>query len=344
MGARLHGLSAYQYDLPDALVAQYPCYPRDASRLMVIDRQAGTIEDRVFSEIGSLLQPEDHLIFNDTRVIPARLLGVKPSGGEVEIFLTEPYPDGSWIALARPGRRLKEGAQIHFGKGFSCEVIATFPDGRRQVRFDHEGDFYTALTQYGQTPLPHYIQRAADPAVDAERYQTVYAAHPGAVAAPTAGLHFTQELLGSLADKGIAQTSLTLHVGLGTFLPVQTDDIRQHKMHTERFLIADTAAQKINEKGRRKICVGTTCCRALEAAAISEGKVAPGAYETSIFIYPGYSFKVMEALLTNFHLPGSTLLMLVSAFAGYDLIMEAYAQAVRQQYRFYSYGDAMLIL
>jgi len=337
----MFSLSTYSYNLPEELIAQYPCTPRDSSRLMVVDRASGEITEMVFRELADFLGEGDQLIFNDTKVIPARLHGKRETGGAVEIFLTEPLGEDTWKALARPARKLRAGATVHFSDTFSCKVLEELPEGERKVQFHYEGDFDTALITHGETPLPQYIRRQADNTLDPERYQTVYAANAGAVAAPTAGLHFTPELLNQLSAQDVEQSYITLHVGLGTFRPIQTDDIRQHKMHSERFIITPEAAQQLNTQ-KRQICVGTTSCRSLEAAT-KNGTIQPGDYSTDIFIYPGYTFKKVEALLTNFHLPGSTLLMLVSAFAGYDLIMEAYAKAVKDRYRFFSYGDAMLI-
>lgn len=336
-------LSSYQFELPDELIAQYPCTPRDASRLLLVDRKKQELKEIVFRELEDLLNDGDRLIFNDTKVIPARLKGKRQGGGEAEVLLVRNRADGCWEAMVKPGRRLKEGAVITFGEDFSCKVVGILEDGQRVVEFDYEGDFEALLIRYGQLPLPQYIDREEEEG-DSERYQTVYAANPGAIAAPTAGLHFTPELLNRLENKGVQQTHLTLHVGLGTFKPVQVEDVRDHKMHRERIIIGDSVATKLNEHSEGKhIAVGTTVCRALESAA-SNGQVQAGDFETDIFIYPGYKFQVVEHLLTNFHLPGSTLLMLVSAFAGYELMREAYDYAVKNRFRFFSYGDAMLII
>lgn len=338
--------TAYEFDLPKELIAQHPVTPRDSSRLMVINRAEGSIKEIPFHQIAELLGPGDSLVFNDTKVIPARLMGKRPSGGLTEIFLIKALENNIWEALVRPGKKVKEGTVVTFGDTFSCTVKDLLPDGRRLVTFSHEGDFYDVLAEYGKIPLPPYIEREADGAVDKERYQTVYASKPGAVAAPTAGLHFTNELLSKLAAKGIAQQHVTLHVGLGTFRPVEAEDIRHHLMHSERCHLSAETAQLLNSRPKDKlqICVGTTCCRVVETAANDKGIVIAGDYDTNIFIYPGYRFKYVNALLTNFHLPGSTLLMLVSAFGGYDLIREAYAKAIEERFRFFSYGDAMLIL
>lgn len=343
----LHSLSAYQFELPQELIAQQPCFPRDRSRLMIIDRTSGNISEIVFRDLVDFLKAGDHLIFNDTKVIPARLLGKRVMGGEAEIFLIRNEGNDIWEVMARPGRKLQSGSKVIFGDSFSCEIIDILPDGNRRVRFIYEGNFDTLLAQYGQIPLPHYIRRDSDTKSDVESYQTVYAANPGAVAAPTAGLHFTREMLDKLAKNDVYQTTVTLHVGLGTFRPVQAEDIRNHIMHSEQIIITPEAAEELNSVSNlmhRQICVGTTTCRALESVATQEGIIVPGEYSSNIFIYPGYQFKYAKALLTNFHLPGSSLLMLVSAFAGYELIMEAYSKAVKERYRFFSYGDAMLIL
>ena len=342
----LYSLEAYQYELPEELIAQHPLEPRDRSRLMIVDRQKGEISEIPFHELRDFLGPGDRLIFNDTKVIPARLVGRRPSGGRAEIFLTTPEADGTWCALVKPGKKLPIGAEVHFDETFRCEIVEVLDDGRRRVRFFPEGRFEELLDRHGQMPLPPYIRGGEAQPSDLERYQTIFAAAPGAVAAPTAGLHFTHELLNDLTQKQIEQVHLTLHVGLGTFQPVHAKDIRQHSMHTERFIITGQTAKSLNtpQSGLQEICVGTTTCRALESAANEKGAITPGIYDTDIFIYPGYTFKRVNALLTNFHLPGSTLLMLVSALGGYDLIREAYAKAIADRFRFYSYGDAMLII
>ncbi len=342
----LLSLSSYQYDLPPHLIAQYPCTPRDASRLMVVERKSGHISEIVFKELIDFLAEGDTLIFNDTKVVPARLFGTRKGGGAAEILLVRCHPDGTWDAMAKPGRRLPVGSQITFGDDLSGQVVAVFEDGSRRIQFKYEGDFPPLLEKYGKMPLPLYIRKGVGEEVDKERYQTVYAAQPGAIAAPTAGLHFTKDLLDALTNKEISQAHLTLHVGLGTFKTVKTENITEYQMHAEQVHISPETAQILNERrgDSRQICVGTTCCRALESAADVVGHIVPGDYSTSIFIYPGYQFKFVRQLLTNFHLPGSTLLMLVSAFAGYELIQEAYAKAIERQFRFFSYGDAMLII
>ncbi len=342
----LHSLATYQYDLPENLIAQQPAESRDASRLMLVDRHSGNISEIPFREIVDLLDQGDSLIFNDTKVIPARLYGQKESGGKAEIFLLEQKENGKWEALARPARKLKLDSKIFFSDTFYCKVLEKHEEGIVRIEFNDPHLFEHNLKKYGKIPLPHYIKREGNKAQDEERYQTVFAQTPGAVAAPTAGLHFTKELLNALAGKGVAQDYVTLHVGLGTFKPVMVSDIREHPMHSERLFISEETAKNLNScsKNKRQICVGTTCCRTLESAANDEGIIFPGQKATNIFIYPGYQFKYVRCLLTNFHLPCSTLLMLVSAFAGYELIMEAYKKAVKDHFRFYSYGDAMLIL
>lgn len=341
----LFSLESYNYTLPEELIAKFPAKKRDASRLMIVERASGKISEIPFFELLSLLQKGDAFVFNDTKVIPARLLGKRPSGGAAEVFLLKQKEPWLWEALIRPGRKLPIGQKVIFGKDFSCEIIDVLQDGSRLVRFEGNADFYDLLARYGQIPLPQYIDRRALEE-DNERYQTVFAKNPGAVAAPTAALHFSKEMFSRMDAIGVSHEAVTLHVGAGTFRPVKEGDIRNHLMHEEPFFISEKAAKRLSNRasGRRQICVGTTTCRALESAASADGNIAPGGYDTSIFIYPGYSFKYVSSLLTNFHLPGSSLLMLVSAFAGYELMMEAYAKAVEKKFRFYSYGDAMLII
>lgn len=340
----LFALNAYHYHLPPELIAQVPITPRDSSRLMLIDRKTGEIRDLLFRDIADLLGSGDRLVLNDTRVIPARLMGTRDTGGLTEILLLKPYDNDTWEALARPGKKLRKGTRVTFSEQFYAEIVEGREDGTKIVKLYYEGDFMKVLNRHGRMPLPPYIQREQAFELDSERYQTVFAAEPGAVAAPTAGLHFTPELLKRLVDKQVEATPVTLHVGLGTFQPVQVADIRDHRMHTERFSISPESAKALNQNPeKRSIVIGTTCCRTLESAMIN-GEIQPGTHETNIFIYPGYEFKYVRHLLTNFHLPGSTLLMLVSAFAGYELTMEAYRKAVERKYRFFSYGDAMLFL
>lgn len=342
----LFSLSAYEFTLPSDLIAQHPAEPRDQSRLMIVDRHDGSLSEIRFCELADFLKSGDSLVFNDTKVIPARLIGKREGGGNTEVFLLKQLSLDSWEALARPGKKLKPGSPVVFGDHLRCTVIDTLGNGNKILQFEWEGAFEAALAIYGQIPLPPYIRQGHSAESDSKSYQTVFAKHPGAVAAPTAGLHFTERLLKGLNDQGVDQTWITLHVGLGTFRPVQTQDIRTHVMHAETFIITPEAAEKLNKtpKGKRQICVGTTCCRTLESASTVEGKIISGEHETDIFIYPGYQFKYVRSMITNFHLPGSTLLMLVCTFGGYDLIMEAYAKAIEKRFRFYSYGDAMLIL
>lgn len=346
MSKDLFSLSSYKFHLPQELIAQHPCTPRDSSRLMVVNRSTGDISELVFRDLKDFLNSGDQLIFNNTKVIPARLFGKRQSGGQAEILLIRQYADQSWEVLARPGRRMRPNDVVYFSDDFSCTILETLPSGSKRVSFNYHGDFYANLDKYGQLPLPHYIEREAPTEADKERYQTVYAKQPGAAAAPTAGLHFTQELLNDLSQKRVKQNHITLHTGLGTFKPVQVEDIRQHQMHYETCFITEESARELNthDKKQRQISVGTTCCRSLESAADDRGFIVSGQYETNIFIHPGYQFKFVNSLLTNFHFPESTLLMLVCAFAGYELTMEAYRKAVLEKYRFFSYGDAMLIL
>lgn len=339
-------LHSYHYSLPPELIAQHPLPARDQSRLLLVDKKAGTFSEMKVADLKDLLQAGDSLVFNDTRVIPARLMGTRSRGGRAEIFLLKRLSSDTWEVLARPGKKLRLGTQVMIGEDFSAEVIENLPDGHKIVRLSWQGLFEEKLAFYGQMPLPHYIQRSHLSPEDKERYQTVFASQPGAVAAPTAGLHFTKALLKELQEKKVEQYYLTLHVGLGTFQPVKEEDIRSHVMHQESFIIQEATAQQLNagQRGKKRICVGTTSCRALETASSPEGLVKAGHYETALFIYPGYQFKHVQALLTNFHLPGSSLLMLVCAFAGYELVMEAYQKAIKDRFRFYSYGDAMLII
>lgn len=333
-------LSSYQFELPPDLIAKTAMEPRDHSRLMIVDRARGTLEECRFFEMPQLLNPGDTLVFNDTRVIPARLLGQRENGGEAEVFLIEEREQGIWKALVKPGKKLQPHSRVIFGPDFSCEVVEILEDGLRAIRFFHEEPFEAVLQRYGKIPLPPYIDRVAEKK-DEETYQTIYAASPGAVAAPTAGLHFTPRTFEDLSRKKVNQAHITLHVGLGTFKPIQVDDIRHHVMHHERYFVTDEAAATINRNQGRLICVGTTSARTLESIGLP---IIAQRGETSIYIYPGYAFKAAQALLTNFHLPGSSLMLLVSAFAGQELIREAYAKAIERRFRFYSYGDAMLII
>lgn len=340
-------LTDYDYDLPESLIAQQPCLQRDASRLMVVDRGTRKIHHAQFSQIGEFLPARSLLVINNTKVIPARLIGRKlPTGGKVELLLTRQKGTNTWEALVKPGRRVTHGTRVVFEEGLlTGKILAKSSLGLYTVRFKYEGDFEEILAQVGKIPLPPYIKREPNRA-DKREYQCVYAKEAGAIAAPTAGLHFTLELIDKLKRDGIHRVTLTLHVGLGTFQPVKVQDIKAHKMHAEYFELSRTSANQINAakgEGRKIVAVGTTSVRALETVAL-EGNVDPYQGYTDIFIYPGYQFKAVDALVTNFHLPKSTLLMLVSAFAGHEFIFEAYQEAIAQKYRFYSYGDAMLIL
>ena len=335
----------FYYDLPEELIAQTPVEPRDSSRLMLFDRTTGETRDSVFSKLGDYLRPGDLLVMNDSRVLPARLLGVsEKTGSPMEFLLLEQKEQKLWEVLVRPGKRAKPGARFSFGDGIlEGEVLEILDGGNRLVRFECEGGFYETLERVGQTPLPPYIkEKLADP----ERYQTVYSRELGSAAAPTAGLHFTPELLDSLRQKGIKTAFVTLHVGLGTFRPVKEDNILDHKMHSEHIWLPKATADLINEtkaNGGRVIAVGTTSCRTLEACGQMGLPLKEYEGYTSIFLYPGVPFTVLDGLITNFHLPESTLIMLVSAFAGYEHTMAAYHEAVEKRYRFFSFGDAMFI-
>lgn len=337
-------LSDFDYDLPEELIAQHPVPVRDQSRLLVLDRAAGTIAHRRFYDLPSYLVPGDTLVFNDTRVIPARLVGAKAdTGGKVEIFLLNRLTEDTWETLVKPGRKLRPGAAVRFGDEMSGEILSVTDFGGRVVRFVFSGIFEEVLDRLGETPLPPYIHEKLS---DAERYQTVFSRVRGSAAAPTAGLHFTENMLENLSEKSVNLAFLTLHVGLGTFRPVTAADIASHKMHREYYSIPPAAADLVNatrERGGRVIAVGTTAVRTLETAAAG-GRVKAGSGWTDIFIYPGYRFQMVDALITNFHLPKSTLLMLVSALAGRENILAAYGEAVAERYRFFSFGDAMFII
>ena len=341
----LYDLSAYQFELPKDRIAQKPCSPRDSSRLMIVDRATGNISEMVFRELVDFLQPGDSIVLNNTKVIPARLIGRRTSGFATELFLISSNNDGTWNVMAKPGKKLKNGDYVEFGDGFHAQILNS-DNGIKKVRFHCDIDLEEALEIYGQVPLPPYIVRDQVDLEDKITYQTVFASKSGAVAAPTAGLHFTKQMFIRLDLKGIEQIYVTLHVGLGTFLPVKVQDIRNHFMHEEKYMIDAKTAQSLNakDKSKRQVCVGTTCCRVLESAISAKSYFTESKSRTDIFIYPGYNFKYVDCLLTNFHLPGSTLLMLVSSFAGYELIMEAYAKAIKDGFRFFSYGDAMLII
>ena len=335
----------FYYDLPEELIAQTPVEPRDASRLMTLDKTTGAIGHYHFRDIVDLLREGDCLILNDSRVLPARIYGVKEdTGAHVEFLLLENKGNDRWEALAGPGKKAREGSRFTFGDGLlRCEVVDVLPDGNRLIQFQYEGVFFNLLDQIGQMPLPPYIKEKLQ---DRERYQTVYSREVGSAAAPTAGLHFTPELLERVKAKGVKLGFVTLHVGLGTFRPVSAGDIQDHKMHAEHYHMPQETADLINEtkeKGGRVIAVGTTSCRTIESVAQKEGCFTESEGWTDIFLYPGYQFKGLDGLITNFHLPESTLIMLVSALAGREHILAAYKEAVEQKYRFFSFGDAMFI-
>ena len=338
--------SDFYYDLPQELIAQTPLERRDASRLMTLDKATGAVSHRHFYELPQLLRQGDCLVMNDSRVLPARLIGRRlPGGGACEVLLLTDRGAGRWECLVRPGRKLKPGARVSFGDGsrLTAEVEAELSDGKRLVRFDYEGIFLEVLEALGKMPLPPYIKEELR---DPERYQTVYSRVNGSAAAPTAGLHFTPELLEQIREMGVKECWVTLHVGLGTFRPVKEEEIADHEMHSEFCMIPKETARIVNETkraGGRVICVGTTSCRTLESFAREDGTLEERSGWTNIFIYPGYRFKAMDALITNFHLPESTLIMLVSALAGREHVLAAYEEAVRQRYRFFSFGDAMFI-
>jgi S-adenosylmethionine:tRNA ribosyltransferase-isomerase len=337
----------FDYELPEELIAQKPCDRRDGSRLLVVDRKTGTIKHEHFYDIEKYLRPDDCLVLNDSKVIPARLFGTKDiTGAKIEFLLTKRIDGDIWETMVRPGKRLKPGDKVIFEDDFTAEILENGEDGTRIVRFDYEGIFMQRLEQIGAMPLPPYIERAAQ-TEDKERYQTVYAHEEGSVAAPTAGLHFTNELLEKIRAKGTRLAYVTLHVGIGTFRPVKADRVEDHKMHFEEYEISRQAADTINDTkkaGGRIISVGTTSTRTCESAADENGFVKAGSGSTDIFIYPGYEFKVIDSLITNFHLPKSTLMMLISALYDREKILKIYEEAVRERYRFFSYGDAMFII
>ncbi|MFR5887337.1 MAG: tRNA preQ1(34) S-adenosylmethionine ribosyltransferase-isomerase QueA [Oscillospiraceae bacterium] len=336
--------SDFYFDLPEELIAQTPLERRDASRLLCLDRWSGAREHRIFSELPELLHPGDCLVMNDSRVLPARLMGMRETGGVVEVLLLRDLGGGRWECLTRPGRKTRPGTRLIFGNGeLEAEVLEVVEGGNRIVEFKYEGIFLEVLERLGKMPLPPYIKVELE---DGERYQTVYSKEPGSAAAPTAGLHFTKELLARIADRGVRECFVTLHVGLGTFRPVKAEDIEEHEMHSEFCIMPEETARIITEtkrSGGRVVCVGTTSCRTVESFANEDGTMDAKSGWTNIFIYPGYRFKCMDALVTNFHLPESTLIMLVSAFAGRENVLAAYNEAVREKYRFFSFGDAMFI-
>lgn len=335
----------FYYDLPEELIAQDPLKDRSSSRLLVLDKESGAVSHHVFREIGDYLEKGDCLVINDTKVIPARLIGSKiGTNAKIEILLLKRKENNIWETLVKPGKKAKVGAKISFGDGLLVgEVIDVVEEGNRLVQFSFEGIFEEILDQLGQMPLPPYITHQLE---DKDRYNTVYAEHSGSAAAPTAGLHFTPELLEEIQKKGVDIARVTLHVGLGTFRPVKADEITDHHMHSEFYQIDEEAAEKINHakaNGHRVICVGTTSCRTIESAADENGHLKAQSGWTDIFIYPGYHFKILDCLITNFHLPESTLIMLVSALAGREHVLAAYEEAVKERYRFFSFGDAMFI-
>ena len=337
--------SDFWYDLPEELIAQTPLQRRDSSRLLVLDKETGAISHRHFYDILEYMHPGDCLVLNDSRVLPARLLGHRPTGGAVEILLLRDLGDKKWECLCKPGRKMQVGSQVIFGNGeLSATVVEVQESGNRVVEFHYEGIFLEVLERLGKMPLPPYIKEELQ---DQERYQTVYSREVGSAAAPTAGLHWTPALLEQAHQKGIKTAFVTLHVGLGTFRPVKVDNVLEHHMHSELCMISAETATVLNETkvaGGRIICVGTTSCRTLESLVKEDGSFEAGSKWTEIFIYPGYTFKAMDGLITNFHLPESTLVMLVSAFAGKESVMAAYEEAVNERYRFFSFGDAMCIL
>ena len=335
----------FSFDLPEELIAQDPLEDRSGSRLLVLDKETGEVSHHIFREITEYLQTGDCLVLNDTKVIPARLIGSKVgTDAKIEILLLKRMENDVWETLVKPGKKAKVGAKISFGEGLlTGEVVGIVEEGNRLVKFTYDGIFEEILDQLGQMPLPPYITHQLE---DKNRYQTVYAKHSGSAAAPTAGLHFTPELLKEIEDKGVDVAKVTLHVGLGTFRPVKVDNILEHHMHSEFYRIEQSEADKINrakENGHRVICVGTTSCRTIESAADENGRLKECSGWTEIFIYPGYQFKVLDCLITNFHLPESTLIMLVSALAGREHVLAAYEEAVKERYRFFSFGDAMFI-
>ena len=335
----------FNYNLPEELIAQVPIKNRDQSRLLVLNREKKTIEDKIFKDIIDYLKPGDCLVRNNTKVIPARLYGIKEETNvNIEFLLLKRIEGDYWEVMVRPGRRLKPGTKVTFGNGLlKAEILDILDGGNRKVKFEYEGIFNEILDQIGLMPLPPYIKEKLE---DKDRYQTVYAKYEGSAAAPTAGLHFTEELLEKIKEKGVEIANVTLHVGIGTFRPVKVENIEEHDMHTEHYYIKKEDVEKINktkQSGGRIIAVGTTSCRVLESVADENGLVKEVEGDTNIFIYPGYKFKCIDALITNFHLPESTLIMLVSALAGRDYIMQAYEHAVKEKYRFFSFGDAMFL-
>ena len=337
--------SDFYFDLPEELIAQDPLEDRSASRLLMLDKESGKTQHHIFKEIVDYLRPGDCLVLNNTKVLPARLMGVREdTGAAIEVLLLKRRENDVWETLVKPGKKARPGARISFGDGsLSAEVLEIVEEGNRLIKFSYDGIFEEVLDRLGEMPLPPYITHKLQ---DKNRYQTVYAKYEGSAAAPTAGLHFTKELLSRIEDMGVEIAYVTLHVGLGTFRPVKTDNILEHHMHSEYYQVTEEAAAKINRAkadGHRVICVGTTSCRTVESAAREDGTLAACCGDTEIFIYPGYRFKVLDCLITNFHLPESTLVMLVSSLAGRENVLRAYGEAIRERYRFFSFGDAMFI-
>lgn len=337
--------SDFNYNLPEELIAQVPIADRSSSRLMVVDKKSGEVEHKIFKDIIDYLEEGDCLVLNDTRVIPARLIGSKvETGGKIEFLLLKRNEDDTWETLVKPGRKAKIGSEFTFGDDkLIAKVVGMGDDGSRIVKFKYDGIFEEILDELGNMPLPPYITEKLE---DRERYQTVYSKHSGSAAAPTAGLHFTEDLLEEIRKKGVDEAFVTLHVGLGTFRPVKVDDVLEHKMHSEYFIVNQEAADKINKakkNGKKVICVGTTSCRTIESASEEDGTLKAKSGWTEIFIYPGYDFKIMDNLITNFHLPESTLIMLVSALSSKENILNAYEEALKERYRFFSFGDAMFL-
>ena len=336
----------FYFDFPQELIAQDPLEDRSASRLLVLDKETGEVTHRHFRDIKEYLKPGDCLVINDTKVIPARLLGTKKdTGAKIEVLLLKRREDDIWETLVKPGKKARPGAELEFGEGLlKATVVEVADEGNRLIQFHYDGIFEEILDQLGQMPLPPYITHQLK---DKNRYQTVYAKHQGSAAAPTAGLHFTKELLAEIKELGVEIAHVTLHVGLGTFRPVKTENVLDHHMHSEFYMVEESEAQKVNKaktSGGRIICVGTTSCRTIESAAGEDGLLKAGSGWTEIFIYPGYQFKLLDCLITNFHLPESTLVMLVSALAGRERVLSAYGEAVKERYRFFSFGDAMLVI
>lgn len=335
----------FYFDLPQELIAQDPLEDRSASRLLVLNKHTGRVTHRHFRDIKEYLKPGDCLVINDTKVIPARLFGIKKdTGAKIEVLLLKRRENDIWETLVKPGKKAKPGTELEFGDGrLTATVVDVVEEGNRLIQFHYEGIFEEILDELGQMPLPPYITHQLQ---DKNRYQTVYAKHEGSAAAPTAGLHFTKELLEEIEDMGVKIAHVTLHVGLGTFRPVKVDNVLDHHMHSEFYMVEESEAKKVNDTkaaGGRVICVGTTSCRTIESAAGADGTLKAGSGWTEIFIYPGYQFKILDCLITNFHLPESTLVMLVSALAGREHVLEAYQQAIKERYRFFSFGDAMFI-